>query len=718
MKKIFILLAAVLIMFGTGCSSGGGSDPIPPPSSSVKEITAFSLNGVAGTINETAKTIAVTLPYGTSVNNLVATFTTTGASVQVGSIVQISGTTANDFTLPVVYTVTAIDATTQNYIVVVIVALSSEKAMTAFSLNGVAGTINETEKTIAITLPYGTSVDNLVATFTSTGASVQVGSSDPLTYIVTAPDGTKQIYTLIITVAPSSAKAMTAFSLNGVAGTINETEKTIAVTMPYGTSVTNLVATFTTTGANVKVGSTVQESGTTAHNFTSPVIYTVTAYDSSTQDYNVTVTVAPSPAKAITAFSLDGVAGTINESWKYILVRMPPGTPVTALVATFSTSGASVQVGSTVQITGITANDFTFPVRYTVTAADGTTQDYIVFVALTASDEPFSSSLTAVDDNPLGTKIPLILIHGLHGKPITGFWQNFISYFNSNTSLTSKYKLYQFKYDSDKESVNEIGQELEDDIADLSDFTSKNFVIMAHSMGGLVARSYMQEHGGSDRIIKLITLATPHHGSPLANNTPRIGSLDNPFLAVALPFVDSAFWCRGNLLYNTICLSGDYVDITEPNRKDMLWDSYDNLNANAPYNTCPECNTWLRSLNSSSGSCNDKLILYYGFLNSANSSIYDSLATLGASDLGYYLYEHRNDKNVQLAGASVILYHVYLAGDGLVPYDSGKFKDGVGILETQRREFPGYNHDQMKDGVVVNGTIPLFDWIKSDLDSI
>jgi len=162
----------------------------------------------------------------------------------------------------------------------------------------------------------------------------------------------------------SSKKAITAYSLAGVVGTINETGKTIVVTMPYGTIVTSLKATFTTTGHSVKVGSTVQESGTTTNNFTSPVVYKVTAANGSSVTYTVTVTVAPSTAKAITAFSLAGVAGTINEAGKTIAVTMPYGTNVTALIATFTTTGASVKVGSTVQATGTTANNFTSPVIY------------------------------------------------------------------------------------------------------------------------------------------------------------------------------------------------------------------------------------------------------------------------------------------------------------------------------------------------------------------
>jgi hypothetical protein len=42
----------------------------------------------------------------------------------------------------------------------------------------------------------------------------------------------------------------------------------------------------------VKVGGAVQTSGTTANDFTNPVVYTVTAQDGSPQDYTITVTAA------------------------------------------------------------------------------------------------------------------------------------------------------------------------------------------------------------------------------------------------------------------------------------------------------------------------------------------------------------------------------------------------------------------------------------------
>lgn len=183
----------------------------------------------------------------------------------------------------------------------------------------------------------------------------------------------------------SPAKAITAYSLAAVTGTIDETAKTISVAVPFGTNVSALVATFTTTGTGVSVGTTAQVSGTTANNFTSPVQYTVSAADRSTAAYIVTVKVAPSTAKAITDYSLSGFAGIVNEAAKTIAVRVPAGTNVTAMVATFMTTGTGVKVGTTAQVSGTTANNFTSPVPYIVTAADGTTATYTVNVTVAAA---------------------------------------------------------------------------------------------------------------------------------------------------------------------------------------------------------------------------------------------------------------------------------------------------------------------------------------------
>ena len=58
--------------------------------------------------------------------------------------------------------------------------------------------------------------------------------------------------------------------------------------------------------------------------------------------------------------------------------------------------------------------------------------------------------------------------------------------------------------------------------------------LVAHSMGGLVARYYLQQLGGARRVERLVTLATPHHGSHAANfiPSPLVRQLlpDGPFI--------------------------------------------------------------------------------------------------------------------------------------------------------------------------------------------
>jgi hypothetical protein len=90
--------------------------------------------------------------------------------------------------------------------------------------------------------------------------------------------------------ATAAMKIMTAFSIKdpAVIGTISGTD--VAVTVPYGTDLTSLVAVFTITGASVTVNGVTQTSNVTINNFTSPVGYQVAASDGSTQLYTVTVT--------------------------------------------------------------------------------------------------------------------------------------------------------------------------------------------------------------------------------------------------------------------------------------------------------------------------------------------------------------------------------------------------------------------------------------------
>jgi hypothetical protein len=102
-----------------------------------------------------------------------------------------------------------------------------------------------------------------------------------------------------IVMSPSDGKEITAFSFTAAANSALSTDVTgtisgtnITATALSGTDVTTLVATFTTTGESVNVSSTAQASGTTPNDFSSPITYTVIAYDGTTQDYIVSVSIS------------------------------------------------------------------------------------------------------------------------------------------------------------------------------------------------------------------------------------------------------------------------------------------------------------------------------------------------------------------------------------------------------------------------------------------
>ena len=275
---------------------------------------------ITATISGTVLT--ATVPYGTDLTALVATFTTTGVSLSVAGTVQTSGTTANDFSGSVVYTVTAADGSTAEYTVTVNQALNSAKEITAFSLTSssnsslkqdITATVSENNRTITAVLPFSLSeavLTNLVPTFSTTGVSVSVGDtvqtsgvtsndfSHTVTYTVTAEDGSTADYTVSIIFEPTPYKAITAFgftsALNSslsadVIGVITEDQSYIKVIVPYGTDVTALIPSFSTTGETVSVNGAVQTSASTPNDFTGDVTYTVTAEDGSSRTYTVCV---------------------------------------------------------------------------------------------------------------------------------------------------------------------------------------------------------------------------------------------------------------------------------------------------------------------------------------------------------------------------------------------------------------------------------------------
>jgi len=133
----------------------------------------------------------------------------------------------------------------------------------------------------------------------------------------------------------------------------------------------------------VSVDDTEQTSGVTINDFTDPLTYLVTAEDGSTEGWVVSVRALPGSEKELTGFGIQGVTAIVSfdAQARVLRVRVPPGTDLRALTAFFTSTGAAVLVNGQEQISGITVNDFTRPVEYTVRAEDGSMETWDVRVS-------------------------------------------------------------------------------------------------------------------------------------------------------------------------------------------------------------------------------------------------------------------------------------------------------------------------------------------------
>ncbi|HJV02393.1 MAG TPA: alpha/beta fold hydrolase [Burkholderiaceae bacterium] len=117
---------------------------------------------------------------------------------------------------------------------------------------------------------------------------------------------------------------------------------------------------------------------------------------------------------------------------------------------------------------------------------------------------------TAPHVAPGGAQPPVLLLHGYACN--SGYW----------TQLSARLR---------QAGISHLAPDLEPLGADIDHYVAqvqasieqlcaaagaRQVVIVAHSMGGLVARAYLRRHGGA-RVARLITLGTPHHGTALAS---------------------------------------------------------------------------------------------------------------------------------------------------------------------------------------------------------
>jgi triacylglycerol esterase/lipase EstA (alpha/beta hydrolase family) len=339
---------------------------------------------------------------------------------------------------------------------------------------------------------------------------------------------------------------------------------------------------------------------------------------------------------------------------------------------------------------------------------------FLLFIAATgAGAAPVLSTSTfedgtQVDTAVVGTRVPVVLIHGLGGS--TDGWDRFLHAYQQNPSWRAAFKPYSFRYSSSTadvladptapRSLTGLGGALRDAMQGFYDkpasapdfgFGAKRVIVLAHSMGGVAARSMMQEHTfrdgqrGGQKVLHLITLGTPHHGTPLADTALVLG------LSVSE-------------------LNDTYIGFVN----DMTWTNFDSLNMSGG-----RCNPWLAQLNNYAPSGGAS----YGRCGTVAANplpgYYEKIITYGTNDL-----QGKNDVSASVgvykpgSDSSLSFPHWYLESayarsypnDGVVPMISAQF-NGANVW--LRREAFDCDHRYIRRGYeeyVVSPTATYTDW--------
>ena len=151
---------------------------------------------------------------------------------------------------------------------------------------------------------------------------------------------------------------------------------------------------------------------------------------------------------------------------------------------------------------------------------------------------------------------PLILLHGYWNRPIA--WKKFVPFFEANGYVKGK-NLFLFDGRGDNESPAIIdirinAKKLQDLVQHVLTLTGSAKVnLVAHSMGGLISRWYIEQLGGNANVHKLIMMGTPNHGScylPLF--TRIVNFIDNKLEVVAVNKQKFNQLKEQNILYKNI----------------------------------------------------------------------------------------------------------------------------------------------------------------------
>lgn len=212
-------------------------------------------DSIMGIVDEVNHTVTLTIDQlGVDITHMIANFEVSDlVSIAIGKKSQEDGITANDFSGSVVYTLTAVDGSTLDYSVLVKVPkyngskLEKISFKSSFNTNlegDIKGVIDETTHTVNFTMPFGTNINALKASFTSSiKSTVSIGGvlqvSDvtindflvPKIYSVKSEDGNNtQDYTITVVVENIMSYKITSLTEANAFNPVNGSVRNLTLT--------------------------------------------------------------------------------------------------------------------------------------------------------------------------------------------------------------------------------------------------------------------------------------------------------------------------------------------------------------------------------------------------------------------------------------------------------------------------------------------------------
>lgn len=367
-------------------------------------IDRVTIGGSVGSIDAAARTVTVKLPKNVDRSQL-----TVDVEVGTGLIANsVAGSVAQG---SLAYQVTPYDpayGTKYNALSatwrIIIETGKPDNLVTSFTVTADDGKtryakIDETNKTIFLNLPEGTDLSAITPVVVHTGTAVTLEGSaldgsisfdftnsetTPLTMVVTNSNfALRTEYRVTVTARKSSENYITAYKLGDAEGVIDGDN--IAITIPYAMDLAAVEPEITISESAALTAPDALKEGENT--------YTVTAEDGTERVYTVTITrTAVATGRQILSFTYGAVAGTIDQVNGTISLGLPAGTSTTFAPAIRVSDFATVTPASG------EARDFSKPVKYKVTAQNGSTTTYTVTVTVSQeqAENPYKADMESL----------------------------------------------------------------------------------------------------------------------------------------------------------------------------------------------------------------------------------------------------------------------------------------------------------------------------------